>query len=288
MEKNPETMSLEELRQLALEHMGEEQPVVEQPKKDQAQPQQDEEVVYQRTIDLGDGSGVQVFEAPTMEELIDKLAKAQENATRKIREQAQQLRDKPAPVQQAQPEAELTPEQKWLLQQRLANEPEKVIEQFVDETFKKKYGKTIEEIEAFQHAQVAEQTAQQWVDATSDYYASPKNGAKMKKYLETYGLDQTAENLQKAFEDLSSSGLLEARPQDKESAAATEEQVTEPAKRIVTPAAPVNTVRRKVVGEVSTKRQAPVEAPAPGLTEKQLYEMPMADLEQLMLQHFKA
>src|SRR5690349_14030031 len=50
--------------------------------------QEDEpaETVFRRTIDLGDGSGVQVFEAPTLEELVDKLAEAQRNASKKIRE----------------------------------------------------------------------------------------------------------------------------------------------------------------------------------------------------------
>lgn len=53
-------------------------------------------VKVQRRIDLGDGSGVQIFEAeaPTLAEaqalVLDKLQTAQENATRKIRE----LRDK--------------------------------------------------------------------------------------------------------------------------------------------------------------------------------------------------
>jgi len=42
--------------------------------------------IYRREIDLGDGSGKQVFEAESVEELLDKLTEAQEHATRKIRE----------------------------------------------------------------------------------------------------------------------------------------------------------------------------------------------------------
>ena len=41
---------------------------------------------FTRDIDLKDGSGVQHFEAESWEGLVDKLATAQENATRKIRE----------------------------------------------------------------------------------------------------------------------------------------------------------------------------------------------------------
>ena len=41
---------------------------------------------FVREIDLKDGSGVQKFEAESWEGLVDKLATAQENATKKIRE----------------------------------------------------------------------------------------------------------------------------------------------------------------------------------------------------------
>ncbi|HEV1286532.1 MAG TPA: hypothetical protein VNU44_14520 [Bryobacteraceae bacterium] len=47
---------------------------------------------FRREIDLGDGSGKQVFEADTAEELADKLADAQVNATRKIRDQDGELK----------------------------------------------------------------------------------------------------------------------------------------------------------------------------------------------------
>lgn len=51
----------------------------------------DAATVIRREIDLGDGSGKQVFEGATEAELNDKLATAQEHGTRKIREQAQEL-----------------------------------------------------------------------------------------------------------------------------------------------------------------------------------------------------
>ena len=46
---------------------------------------------FRREIDLGDGSGKQVFEGATEAELSDKLATAQMHASKKIREQAQLL-----------------------------------------------------------------------------------------------------------------------------------------------------------------------------------------------------
>src|ERR1700743_2577476 len=47
---------------------------------------------FQREIDLGDGSGKQVFKADSAEELLDKLTEAQKNATIKIREQQFELK----------------------------------------------------------------------------------------------------------------------------------------------------------------------------------------------------
>ena len=90
---------------------------------------------FRREIDLGDGSGKQVFEAESAEELNDVLATAQTNATRKIREQNEELKtlrraalnapargeddpDGPMPSFKARP---LTADEKFALGQRLLN-----------------------------------------------------------------------------------------------------------------------------------------------------------------------
>src|SRR5690348_9223353 len=88
---------------------------------------------FRREIDLGDGSGKQVFEADSPEALIDKLADAQVHATKKIREQAQQLQD----AQQAQveePEAtNAFDKQKWF--GALYEEPLGAIDQWAETRF---------------------------------------------------------------------------------------------------------------------------------------------------------
>src|SRR5581483_2684932 len=96
---DPEAMSLEEMRKLADEEaasldanvVADDEPAAASNAADDQgdDPAGDEpdEVIYERKIDLGDGSGVQIFRAASLEDLVDKLAKAQENATRKIREQ---------------------------------------------------------------------------------------------------------------------------------------------------------------------------------------------------------
>lgn len=288
-QKNPDELSLDELRTLALENFDQPVPRDEHgrfAKVEESAP--DEEVVYQRTIDLGDGAGVQVFEGASLEELVDKLAKAQENATRKIREQNAALKAQPAPLPAVETEKPLTPEQQWLLQQRMLSDPMSVINEYVQKEVQKvesaREQAAREEREA---VAAADAVAKAWVDTNPDYYASEKNGNKIKKFLEINGLGISPENLTAAFNDLSESGLLEARPAEA-AKAEPEETVAQPTRRIVeTTVPPVATVRRKVVGSISTKRSAPVESVS-GPTEDALYKMPMAELERLTFQHFRS
>lgn len=241
--------------------------------------EQKEEIVYERVIDLGDGSGVQVFEAPTMEELVEKLAKAQENATRKIREQAAQLRQAPktAPVEEVE---NLTDEQKFMLQQEMLTDPAKALSRLVNQVIEKR-----ERVQADSAAREKSES-DAFVANTPDYFVSQKNGERMVKYLETYQLEASQDNLKKAFNDLNSSGLLESRPADKETPVTPEGQPQAEA-RIEQKPATETVVRRRVVGGVSVKRSAPAPVQATGLTEKQLYDMPMHELEALALQDLR-
>jgi hypothetical protein len=239
-----------------------------------AAPVPTEEVIYERTIDLGDGSGVQVFEAPTMEELIDKLAEAQKNATRKIREQAALIKAQPKETPAPEELENLTEAERFLLQQEMLADPVKAIQKFVTKAVDK------HERDAMQAAERTKSATDAFVANTSDYYAIPKNGQKIVKWLETYNLDVTESNLKQAFDDLSASGLLEAKPADKETPVATEEEEKPEAR--IEPKTPIQTVvRRKVVGGVSVKRSAPAPVQSTEPTEKQLREMPMQELEEI-------
>src|SRR6266568_7729436 len=147
-EEQLENMSLEQLRELALSTGAQavEAPApaapatepVETPRDAQgrfispepvapvadAEPLEDEPVLYRREIDLGDGSGTQVFEGETLEELVDKLADAQKHATRKIRDlnrQAKEVAAPPAPKP-------LTPDEEYLVSQQLQSNPSKAFE----------------------------------------------------------------------------------------------------------------------------------------------------------------
>jgi hypothetical protein len=266
-------MPLDELARLANEEL---QPVVADDGQDIDRGHYDDtpdEIVYRRVIDLGDGSGTQVFEAASPEELIEKLAVAQENATRKIREltQARQT-TKETPV-------ELNPDEEFVLSQQFLQSPTKAFA----ELFKRTTGLTVEEFnkERVKVSKLAQeqsefQTGREFVQTHPDYFNSDKNNTKLEKWLRTEGLPVTVENLGKAYNDLSESGLLEPRPQKED---------VEPGQRVVQPriAAPTQRIvgQRRAASGLSN-RGGSVDTPRSlEPTVDDLYNMPLDKLEAL-------
>jgi hypothetical protein len=141
-------LSLDEIRALAMKEAAGEKTVIEQTREEPAEEHEDEEpedngegTIYYREIDLGDGSGKQRFEGKTPEEVMDKLADAQAHATRKIREQAaeiKQLKDKPVVKEQTQADKD----DEMVLSQEMLRNPTKAVKQ----AFRKATGLDIEEI----------------------------------------------------------------------------------------------------------------------------------------------
>lgn len=193
-----------------------------------------DEIVYRRIIDLGDGSGTQVFEAPSMEELVDKLATAQEHATRKIRELAN--------PKKATQESELDENEEFVLSQMNINSPTKGFR----EQFKRNFGITIEEFKQQQTELAGELKARRDERLGRDFaqshpefkeFYTEKNGLRVEKWLRLEGLEFNNENVEKAFVELTESGLLEpiAQNQDAEpkTSAADAPRIAESTTRIV-------------------------------------------------------
>lgn len=232
-------------------------------------PEEVDEIIYRRVIDLGDGSGAQVFEAPTLEELVEKLGTAQEHATRKIRELTQ--------VQRAA-EPVIDENEEFVLSQQFLQSPTKA---FAD-LFKRNTGMTVEEFKQAQ-AKTNKLTAsqeefnvgQEFIRTQPDYFPSEKNGRKIEKWVKTEGLPFSIDSVQKAFADLSESGLLETKPQNQDATSNTDDAGNS---RIANTVTAVSTVRRAASG-VSSRRITPVVATT--LTEEDIYNMPMEKLAEL-------
>lgn len=180
--------------------------------------------VWERKIDLGDGSGVQVFRASSAEELVEKLAKAQENATRKIRELNQRLK---LGSDGKEPEKEnlvnlnprnLSEDERWRLGSEM-NDPAKA-SQAVRQLIEAEFGAPIEDVRKVitKNAEDARNMrakaeAEDFVASTPEYYPCPENTASLIKYLEKNGYACTKKNLEIAFDDLHSAGLLREKPE---------------------------------------------------------------------------
>jgi hypothetical protein len=240
--------------------------------------------VFRKEIDLGDGSGVQVFEGADWKEVAEKLATAQMHATKKIREQNKVIKVEKT-VEKAV-EQELTADEEYLLSLEMQNHPGKTQKKLLEQTF----GMPLAEIKAtlarakeLELTQRAEAAANEFVQKHDEFYPCPKNGAKIQAYMRTHGLEPSVENLEKAFEDLSESGLLEAKPEEVETEVSAESETAEhqESSRIVkTETKPVVTQRRVGSGLSSRGRAATaVKSTEPTLDE--LYEMPLHKLEEL-------
>jgi hypothetical protein len=277
-EFDPETATYEELAAAAQKEADEEaKRQAEQGQQQQTEQQRDEkgkftkreqaeevdEVVYRREIDLGDGGGVQVFEGASYDEVIDKLAKAQENATRKIREltAARKAEEEKKPAR--------TPEQEWLLSQELLATPTATIAKMFEEVVgmpPTAFKSRMERLAAFEKAQSEEQAAQEFIVKHPEYIPNARNAQKIEKYVRTYQLDGTkAESIEKAYADLVESGLLETKAAEK----TQQTQETTQQTRIVSEQQSQG--RQRTSSGISSKRTVTNRAPEP--TEEELYSM---------------
>lgn len=294
---DPETSSLDELRKAAdLELQRDEKGRFVSPGKVTAtegavteteitDPQ--EVVVYRTQIDLGDGSGVQVFEAESPEELTEKLVEAQKNATIKIRQQEAELKELRARTAEKPPSKDLTDDEKYILKQEFDKDPDAALRKW----FEKRTGRKVEDIGELGKRLDAEAETRQRLQAMEAFLASHEdfnnedkidgklnpNGDLMRMKLAELRLPITSENLHKAYLQLKASGLLRLRTGSEANAdTTTEPEATE---RIAQPRTETTQTRtrRTSSGISSHGRPAP---PPPGFSEADAYNMPLDKLRE--------
>lgn len=276
-----EAMSEDELREAANANMEAELAEEGQPEEGQPEGVEEQEVeeqpeapakpttptVYRREIDLGDGSGKQVFEGATQEELIDKLATAQANATKWIREH--QRAEKVTRQE--------TEDNEYVLSQELLAKPtdafKKLFERVTGMPIDSFKG-TLEKVKAFEAGQSKRNAAVEFVKSTPEYHDVEANGRKIGRFLNANNMEWSVENMKKAFEELSADGLLVPRPQ--EPSAGSGEGTGAP--RIAAPAAAAAAPVRKAGSNLSARGRSVAPPVKKKLSEADLYSM---DEEQL-------
>lgn len=226
----------------------------------------------ERSIDLGDGAGIQVFKGKgttreeALENLSDELAKAQTNATRKIRELS-----KAKPVEKV-----VSSDDEALYSAELLKTPTIAFKKL----FKEVTGVDVEEFKtvtarekAFQAAQQKRTIADQFTAAHPDYLDNDRNGKLINKWLTLHN-DFSLDGFNKAYTDLAESGLLQV----KDAEAGGEQKTAEAeAKRIADAAEAASSQRTKKSSGLSTHRGTTVTAPATP-SEEDMYALPLDEL----------
>lgn len=305
-EVNLETMPLDELKKLALAEADKDAtpaaepvapPVRDAAGKFVAAPKDSDEVldnsaevvedepeefIVRREIDLGDGSGVQVFsgrgatELDAVKDLNEKLFEAQRNASRTIREL-----QKKAPKVETPVEKTFSPDEEYVFKQL----GEKPSEQFKT-LFKEVTGMDVAEfktsqaaIKEFQKNQRSLQVQQDFVNTHPDYIGNEKNGVAIRDWVQEHNYAEfDANNLEKAYQDLKKRGILELKPD--EASVTTEEERLE-AERIAQAQRESTQSRSPKKSSTVSPRggRAPVVKTEP--SEDELYKMPLDQLRKL-------
>jgi hypothetical protein len=232
----------------------------------------------ERTIDLGDGAGVQVFKGKgatsedALEDLTDKLAEAQRHATKKIREQEAKLK-----VHTEEPK--VTPEDDAMLSEQLLKTPTEAFKKL----FKQVTGVDITEFKtthqkekAFLAAQEKRTAADEFVASNPEFADTPRNGKLINKWCELHN-DFSLDGLNKAYQDLNESGLLDVKGEE---ASDEQKKVEAETQRIAEAAKASSSQRTRKSSGLSTQRRTAVPTPN-GPTEEELYSMPLDKLRGL-------
>lgn len=282
-----EEIPLDQLRELAGK---EDTSVDEEPKEEQVEPAK---TSFRREIDLGDGSGKQVFEADTLEGLLDKLTEAQFNATKKIREQEARLKQV-TPAKKDEPKPELSEDEEFVLSQELLSHPSLAVKKI----FKQMTGYDITEFKtvadrakAFEVVQAQQEelkrqetAADTFVAAHPEYVPNARNGARLQKALNLLISEKKTQGeavdyptlLEHAYRDLSESGLLEVKSND----STVDEESTGAVKpRIVATEDVVSAQRKKASGLSTRGRNVATGRFEPN--DEDLYTMPLDKLREL-------
>lgn len=228
---NPYEISMEELKNLAAgvplpppeqprDEQGrfvsadEGQPTVDESVETQTEETEPEQFIAEREIDLEDGSGVQVFrgvgdtQEAAWEALADELAKAQANATKKIRELSAKPAAPPAPEKPA-----ISAEDAFLASQGDVEATQRIIDARVEAKLKEaNEARQRQEAEARERDRQEDIIASQFIADNPDYFVSPQNGRRLVRQLEIEGLPRTRESLNKVYADLKADGLITQKP----------------------------------------------------------------------------
>jgi hypothetical protein len=235
--------------------------------------------VYSRVIDLGDGSPPQVFRAATKDELIEKIALAQANATRRIKELKGQLKtrvepDKATPTKTFEPRT-LTADEELELGQEIQTNPSDAIRKALKAVIGAEPEEIREAVAASRHLKQVEEirrVGQEFIAAHPEYPITTANEAAMGRYIQQNGLAWTVKNLEIAFQELSEAGLVKPASAANPVITVEDEVDEEPVLGTETPAVPTPVTPASAAPVV---RNTPMQPTSPRVVEEPRRKKPV-------------
>lgn len=185
--------------------------------------QQDADGNYFDVVDLGDGSGKQIFKGRTVAELITNYRNAQVNATRKIREQSRELKltTRPDPareMRQFRPH-QPTANELWQLGEDLKDPAKAAAAQ--RRAFEWELGASMDEVRASLQEREKEKervkihaNAAAFMDEHPEFVPCTENEEAIYGYLDARALDYSKRNLEIAFSELRTGLVLRSQRQE--------------------------------------------------------------------------
>lgn len=225
--------------------------------------EEEEKTIYRKEIDNGNGV-IEVFQADSLEELVDKIAEGKRNASIKIRELSKQVR-----VEDTRTAQQITDDE-FVVAERLKKEPKKAMKEIISEI--------LEERIAAERKSTDVQS--RFVATHTDFVASPVNGTRIASEVQRLGYTEfTDEGLEKAYQNLKRDGLLQIKAA--EASGATEAERAE-AERIAQAAREATQPRSSKKSSTISVRNRPAAAPPNVMpSEDEAYKMPLEQLREL-------
>lgn len=220
---------------------------------DDAESEPDEFLTEPIEVDLGDGSGVQIFigrgdsEIAALRDQNAKLKVAQTNATKKIREQAAELKKFHAAETQA------TADDEFVTAENFKANPVKTVADIVAASLAKRDAAAREETNR-NAAWIADQN--RFISTHPEFVVGPENSARIMHEIARLNAGYTLEGLEKAFGTLKAAGLVALKVVG--ASEVTEEENADPERIAPTsPSTPQPRSARKS-SSVSGRKGAPV------------------------------
>lgn len=267
-----ETMTAEELKAAALKESQQDEievPPEERAEEPEPETQADEpepaEQVFRKVIQNDDGS-TDVYEASSLEELVDKIAEGKRAAVAQMKRVQASERELAAKVkQQAEDDAYVTGEQ-------FKADPVKAAREIARKEFN--------DLKASEQRSMEAQS--RFVNTHPDYVADPKNGngaRMMAEYRRLFpdATEFTSEGLEKAYLSLKRDELLVLRSEEADAATEVEAEATARTERPKVEATQPRSPKRS--STISTRTSARGVAPVKqGFDEDEAYNLPLDEL----------